>query len=95
MADLTLAIDRLALSFEGADRHVHRVRPIGRRALVLLQTYVEQRMVEWGVSGNVELEQLSVPPLEMDLSLTGDEEIAHRLAEAMYGALAIQLRAST
>jgi hypothetical protein len=95
MADLTLAIDRLGLSFEGADHHVHRVRPIGRRAVVLLQEYVQQRMVESGVSGDIDLEQLSVPPLELDLSLMGDEEIAHRLAEAMYGALAAQLRATT
>jgi hypothetical protein len=52
-------------------------------------------MVESGVSGDIDLEQLAVPPLEMDLSLTGDEEIAHRLAEAMYGALAMQLRGLT
>jgi hypothetical protein len=95
MADLTLSIGRLALSFEGAEQHTHRVRPIGRRALVLLQEYVEQRMVESGLAGDMDVEQLSVPPLELNLSLTGDEEIAHRLAEAMYGALAMQLRGLT
>lgn len=92
MAGLTLAIETLSLKFEGADGHAHRVRAVGRRTLVLLQTYVEQRMVEWGVSGKVDVEQLLIPPIEMDLSLVGDEEIAHRLAEAIYSALATQLR---
>lgn len=92
MADLELAIDRLALTFENGGGHAHRAQPISQRALALLQTYVQQRLVEWGISGAIDLERLTVPPVTMDLSLAGNEEAANRLAEAIYGAIAAQLR---
>ena len=93
MADLELAIDRLVLTFDGGSGQAHRIQPIGKRAMVLLQTLVEQRMIEWGLGNNTDLEGFVVPPLDIDLTRTGDEKVARRLAEAMYAAVAAQLHA--
>jgi hypothetical protein len=94
MSELALTIGTVALSFEGGAGHVHRTRTIGRRALALLHTYLEQRMVEWGLSGSIDLERLIVPRVAIDISLAADDEVAERLANAICGALAAQLLGS-
>jgi hypothetical protein len=87
MVDLDIA--RLAITFEGQP---HRAGPISARAAEILAVLVGRRLAGTVLADDVRLDRLSVPPLHIDLSLTGDEEVAARVAAAVDGALAAALK---
>ena len=95
MDEMNLTIDRLTLTFAGAAGHEHRVRAISARAVAILQELAAQRLLAAGVDvDGRRLESIQPPPLRLDLTLTGDEEIARQLAMTIYRPLLLQLEAS-
>jgi hypothetical protein len=87
-----LDIDRLAITFTGAAAEGHRAGAISARAAELLAALVGRRLDDAGDPlAALRLGRLTVPPLEIDLSLTGNEEAAARVAEAVDHALTAKM----
>ena len=90
---IDLDIARLTITFTGAVGHVHRVGPISARTAEILGALVGRRLEGAGVlPEELQLDRLTVPQLEINLSLAGDEEVAARIADAVDRALAAELR---
>ena len=90
---IDLDIARLAITFTGAAGQIHRVGPVSARTAEILSALVGRRLEGAGVlPEELQLDRLTVPRLEIDLSLAGDEEVAARIADAVDRALAAQLR---
>ena len=81
----TVRIHRLDLRLVGWAGHDHRVRPVVWRALELLRSRLGADRAAW--PGEHAVARLTVPAIEVDLGLAGDEAVAARLAEAMHQAL--------
>ena len=90
---IDLDIAQLAITFTGAAGQVHRVGPVSARTAEILSALVGRRLEGAGVlPEELQLDRLTVPRLEIDLSLAGDEEVAARIADAIDRALTVELR---
>ena len=83
-----LSVDHLRLKFAHASGHEHRVRPITRRAVELLRLRLRDELLSSGVRlESLSLATLAVPSVNLDLGTLNDEDVAEKVAEAMYAAL--------
>jgi len=89
---LDLKIDRLAVGFQGAEGHEHRIRPIASRAAAIFAERVEVYCGEnRGASSARNLGSLSAAPLNVNLGTMTDEQAAQSIAKAWLDALALGL----
>jgi hypothetical protein len=89
---LVLRIEHLALTFEDAAGHEHRVRPIVRRAMAILQELAGPELARAGADpSRLTLEAVSAGPVAVDLRREGDEAVARKLAEALLAGLTARL----
>lgn len=89
---LNLTIDRIRIRIEDAGGQEHRLRAISARTATLLQELVQQRLVEAGVEvAGRSVGYLAAAPVRGDLMRETDEDVARRLAEAVYVALSTKL----
>jgi hypothetical protein len=90
---LELEIGELKLTFEGATGQQHRVPGISHRAIAILEEVVNQNLQQLELAaGGRRLAVVTTQPVQMDLSRSGDEQVARLVAQAIYGALIEQLR---
>ena len=90
---IDLRIEQLNLRVNGADGQEHRIQPIVQRALTVLAEEVGER---WDIQERLSfvrnLEDLNVPPVNLNLSQQSDDQVANHVARAILDALAIKLK---
>ena len=91
---LELEIEDLQIAFDGAADQQHRVAGISRRAMAILEEVVSQNLLQLEVgAGGRSLPRVRAKPVEVDLTQSGDDQVARLVAQAIYAALLEQLRA--
>jgi hypothetical protein len=91
MLDLTISC--LALNFDCAPGHGHRIQPISQRAASMLAA--DLAALESGGSrspGSMHLGQISAPALNLDLNRSSNEQAARQIATAWLEAIALHLK---
>ncbi len=81
-----LEIQHLRLTFRNAQGHEHRIAPIAERAMAMLAERMDER-ARRAASAPPD----SAPPVQVDLTTTGDEQAARQIADACLDALALRL----
>ena len=77
---LDLKIDCLRLNIENAAGHEHRIQPITERAMSILA----ERWTEAGSGGgSQDIENLSAPPIDLNLGSMSNEQAAQAIAGAI------------
>jgi hypothetical protein len=90
---LVLRVGHLALTFEDAAGHEHRVRPIVRRAMDILEELAGPELARAGADpSHLTLEAISAGPVAVDLRRDGDEAVARKVAEALLAGLMARFR---
>ena len=85
---LDLKINLLHLSIENAAGHEHRIQPIAVRAAAILAERLNERWADGGgVPASISIDNLSAPPLNLNLNAVSDEQAAHEIATAWLEAL--------
>ena len=80
---LDLKIDCIRLNIENAAGHEHRIQPITARAMSILAE-------RWSVAGggdSQDIENLSAPPIDLNLSSMSNEQAAQAIAGAIFEGL--------
>jgi hypothetical protein len=78
-----LKIEQLQLHIENAAGHEHRIPPITERAMSILA----ERWSESAAGDSQEIENLSVPPIDLNLDSMSDEQAAQAIAGAIFEGL--------
>jgi hypothetical protein len=88
-----LSIQKLHVQIENVAGHEHRVQPITVHAAAIFAERLSERWADGGRAPDSEsMDNLSAPPVSLNLNAMSDEQAASAIANAWLEVLALRLK---